>query len=97
MGFGPPPVSPFVYTTPDDSPQMTVTIPYDNTTKALLTPITVHREVGCPWSAFVVWPGTVLQLAFPAAVGDSTIPLSSFVDAGISSQTDLENAGYTAT
>lgn len=97
MGIGTPPASPFVYTTPGDGPKLTVSIPYDNTSKALLDPITVHREAGCPWSAFVVWPGTVLQRAFPKAVGDSTIPLASFVAAGISSQTDLENAGYTAT
>ena len=69
-GFGPVPVSPWTQTwrdwttTPGTVQEITVTIPYDNTTKALLAPVVTHRDALCKWTQLLINPpsGTLIPV-----------------------------------
>lgn len=105
-GYGPPPISPLYIEFRDNvwgkdgngEPVLeavwmtTLTIPYDNATKALQDPISTHRDPACKWATFVVGsgPGAV---DIPIASGDSTIAV---VDLGVATLPALETAGWTA-
>lgn len=105
-GYGPPPVSPLYIEFRDNvwgkdengEPVLeavwmtTLTIPYDNTTKALQDPITTHRDPACKWATFVVGSGTG-AVDIPIAPGGATIAV---VDLGVTTLADLETAGWTA-
>ena len=102
-GFGPMPVSPLYIEFRDNvwgrdgngEPVLeavwmtTLTIPYDNATKALQDPIATHRDPDCKWTTFVV--GAATEVPVPA--GDGTVAVA---DLGVTTLPDLENAGWTA-
>lgn len=94
MGFGPPPVSPMVCNI--GAGELTVTVPYDNSTLVIQDAITTHRDAASEWTDFVVFPGVQAQAAIFVPLGESTIALSWFTNLGIVTKTDLDNAGYSA-
>ncbi len=63
--------------------RLTISIPFNETTRAILNGIAVHRDVGCLWSR-VVWgvPTVPTSQRSPAAPeGDSTITANQFRNA----------------
>jgi hypothetical protein len=51
----PDPVSPYVFTVRDYLGRtMSLTVPYDNTTKVINAPVTVHRDAGCTYTKVII-------------------------------------------
>lgn len=78
MVAGGPIQSPWTYTTGDDpgEPRLTISVPFNNATRAILNGTLVHRDAGCRFSTIVFANPSdqLLRKPLPAApVGDTTL------------------------
>lgn len=102
MGFGPPPVSPFVYEARDYLGRVIrITIPYDDATKAINGSASVHRDVGCLYSKIVVDVGgdgkpDSSTKTFTVPVGDRTFTVAQMAAVGITSINQVLDTQITA-
>lgn len=99
---GPPP-SPFVYDTADYLDRhLTITINYDNSTRALIN-ATVHRDAGCMYKKIYVGLGadgtpdsTTHVFSVPNLEGDRNITAAGLTAAGLNVIEDVYALGQIA-
>jgi hypothetical protein len=99
MVVGGPIQSPWTYSTSDDParPRLTISVPFNNATRAILNGTAVHRDAGCPFSTVVFANPSdqLLRKPLPAApVGDTTLTANQVRNAtGFQTIEDLLAAG----
>lgn len=99
MAKGDPLPSPWVYTSGDDPsvPQLRISVPFNETTGAILNGTVVHRDVGCRWTTVIFADPTDQLLRKdlpPAPEGDTTLSAQQVRQfTGFRTITDLLNAG----
>lgn len=102
MGFGPLPTSPFVFEARDHLGRLiSITIPYDNATKAINGTASVHRDVGCLYSKIVVDRGVdgkpdSSTKAFTVPVGDRTFTVAQMAAVGLTNINQVYDTQITA-
>jgi hypothetical protein len=97
MGFGPPPTSPFIYEARDYQGNMiSASIPYDDTTKVINGPMSVHRDPACVYVKVIIGdPKSPITTQLVPA-GDHTITAAQLASVGVTSINTVIDTQITA-
>lgn len=93
----PPPVSPYVYTARDSQGRiLSATVPYDNSTRVINAPVTVHRDANCAFTKVIVdvgpdgTPDTSTKVINVAGlIGDRTFTVAQVNSIGLVTIDDI--------
>jgi hypothetical protein len=97
VGFGPPPVSPYIYEARDFQGNIIrATFSYDDATKAINANALVHRDAACVYTKVIIGPPSNPTATLPVPSGDTTITVAQMAAVGVTSINTIINTQITA-
>lgn len=97
MGFGPPPTSPFVYEARDYvGAIISASIPYDDVTKVINGPMSVHRDPACVYVKVIIGNPAAPTATLQVPSGDTQVLASTLAAVGVTSINTVIDTQITA-